>query len=536
MSRRAVLATAALALLTHALGAQSNPQDAYQRALEELAEGRVTEAIQILEEAPEEDASLQARALLGVLYIETERPDEALRLLQPLSETADPDPGVLYNAGRAAMRIGKLELAERYLSQSLERAPGSPAARELGLLKGAQGDYREAFALLVPWARQQPQDMEARLAAAASALILERVPTAEELLSDLPQDRPQVRLLWGRLLLSKGDPYGAAATLKPLVEAADTDPRLAQDTRRYLAEAYTMAGSSASAVEVLQGHTEGDPAMALQLSLAHYLSGDLEGALSAISAFAEPLQGRAIRADDPAAGLAQRILVHYGKLLSSNEQHEAAVPYLRQATDLAPDDGQAWQALGQALAVLGETEEANLALQRFREIAQRTERVSVEEIEEGLRDPTGLEVQEGMRALISGDATQALQIARSESKLAPDDPRPALLEVRALLELGRPEEALDASERLLLRFPDLADAHYVRGIVRMAFRDLDQAEEDLRTALDLSPQHVAAMNDLAVLLMDRGEEAEARQLLERALQVFPDDPVARSNLEKLEED
>ncbi|MGB6849945.1 MAG: tetratricopeptide repeat protein, partial [Thermoanaerobaculia bacterium] len=60
-------------------------------------------------------------------------------------------------------------------------------------------------------------------------------------------------------------------------------------------------------------------------------------------------------------------------------------------------------------------------------------------------------------------------------------------------------------------------------------------EQDLRRAIELSPQHTAALNDLAVLLMVRGEREEARTLLERVLVLRPDDPVAAQNLQSLEE-
>src|SRR4029079_19837515 len=67
-----------------------------------------------------------------------------------------------------------------------------------------------------PWARQHTDDTEAPLAAALCALDLDRPSEAEELLSDLSQEDPKVRLLWGQLLLEKRDPRGAIATLKPL--------------------------------------------------------------------------------------------------------------------------------------------------------------------------------------------------------------------------------------------------------------------------------------------------------------------------------
>jgi Flp pilus assembly protein TadD len=70
----------------------------------------------------------------------------------------------------------------------------------------------------------------------------------------------------------------------------------------------------------------------------------------------------------------------------------------------------------------------------------------------------------------------------------------------------------------------------------MALGDLEGAEQDLRRTLELAPDHTAAMNDLAVLLMSAGAHAEARRLLERVLELRPEDPLARRNLERLERD
>ena len=57
----------------------------------------------------------------------------------------------------------------------------------------------------------------------------------------------------------------------------------------------------------------------------------------------------------------------------------------------------------------------------------------------------------------------------------------------------------------------------------------------MRHVLQLTPQHTAAMNDLAVLLMARGQQDEARKLLERMLQINPQDQIARASLEKLKQ-
>ncbi len=43
-----------------------------------------------------------------------------------------------------------------------------------------------------------------------------------------------------------------------------------------------------------------------------------------------------------------------------------------------------------------------------------------------------------------------------------------------------------------------------------------------------------ALNDLAVLLLVQGERGEAVRLLERVLELRPDDPRAKETLERLE--
>jgi len=130
---------------------------------------------------------------------------------------------------------------------------------------------------------------------------------------------------------------------------------------------------------------------------------------------------------------------------------------------------------------------------------------------------------------------EALELVRRERQLAPpEDPRPGLLEINLLLRLGRLEEAQKAMEPLIDRFPGSADAHYQKAVLELARNDLEAAEASFRNTLELSPRHLAALNDLAVLLMRTGRQEEARQMLETVLALRPDDEVARRNLEAIE--
>ena len=489
-------------------------------------------AVELLEKAvQQQDTPTTAVALLGALYFEAGRSAEALTILRDIADVDPPDPAVLYNAGRAARAVGEQELAERYLNQSLTLLPGTPAARELGLLFGGQGRYTEALVLLTDWTRSQPDDIESRLAAAHCAIELERPQDAETMLSDLPQTLPRVRLLWGQLLVLQGDPWGALATLKPALEEAP--PELELELRRLTAEANSLVGQAEEAVELLEDYGAASADVALQLAQAQYQSGDSSGALTTLNPWAELLLPEPSAESHP--GLVGGLALLYGRLLVREGRAEEALPYLELASRAQPLNKEIWQALGQSFASLGRQAEATEALERFQELSAEEaalEKGTLERSEE-LADPTGKVIANAMQLVAEGQVEEALRLMQMERALAPNDLRIWLLEGRFLLELGRQEEALQIVQQILEVAPDNADALYLSGLTRMQAGDRQEAEADLRLALELDPNHIAAMNDLAVLLMARSETAEAQQLLERVLEINPDDPLAAANLESL---
>jgi tetratricopeptide (TPR) repeat protein len=504
-----------------------------QEAVSKLDAGDDAEAIRVLEQLKTaENPPVEGLALLGALYMATSRPLDALDVLEPLTTLDPPDPAVLYNAGRAAMALGQLQRAAGYFQRSVEVQPSSPAARELGLMLGAQGQYGPALALLKPWAAQYPDDLEVRLAGALCAVQLERIPDAEELLSDLPQDRPQVSLLWSRVLLAKGDPWGALNTLKPALETAPEPMQL--DIRRALAEAYAAVGQAAEAVEVLEGFTESNPSVALQLSQAQYQGGDLEGALATLEPYAKRMQAEGAAQMPP--DMASRMILDYGRYLAMTGDQETALPYLEMATQMNANEKQGWQALGQALAALGRRDEAQVALERFQEISKAEISASKQDLQNRaeLDDPTLRALRETFELIAEDKLDAALLRIQEERALSRNDLRPMLLEGRLLTMLGRLPEALALADQIVRSAPDNADAFYLRGTVNMAMGNNPEAEADFRQALVLQPEHLATMNDLAVLLINTGNPGEARELLERVLERNPNDQVAAENLATLE--
>jgi Flp pilus assembly protein TadD len=504
------------------------------QAVQKYQAGDLKGAIAVLEPLKgKPGASPSALSLLGTLYLESGRPKESLALLGPLADSKAAGPVILQNAARAALALGQTAKAEAYLERAVAKAPVSPASRDLGLLRGSQGRIADSYRLLRPWTLAHPEDQEARLSAAYGAIELDRVPEAQELLKDLPEDNPRVRLLRGRLHLLARDPRSALTSLEPLLK--NGPPALDLDARRYLAEAHLSLGESAVAVSLLQGKVGNDPSLAVLLARAQYQSGNPAEAAAVLQPFAPGLLAK-----EPATPgerkLAADFALEYGQALVATSKWTDAMAALEVAARLAPQSLQAWQLLGRAQLAAGRREDATRSMEKFREIqsAQKSNSERVNESERDEADPTGRSLRQAMSLADAGRTDEALALIRQEIGLAPNDPRPRAAEITTLLAAKRIEEALKAAEAALSGAPGNPDFLYLRGAVRMALRQLPEAEKDLRQVLQARPDHVAAMNDLAVLLIAGGRKDEARELLRKVLEIKPGDPVASANLKSLD--
>jgi tetratricopeptide (TPR) repeat protein len=523
----------ALLLLVAGSGTTLAQDDVLQRAITINDSEGPAATLQFLEaEQAKTDLPPPAKALLGALLLADRRGAEAYELLEPISRLEQAPPAVLFNTWRAAAMSGKGMERIDLLERAAEIDPVSPAARQLGLLRGSQDRLEEAYLLLAPWSRANPEDTEARLAAAHSALQLRRIPEAEELLSDLPQEIPQVRLLWGKILFHRGDPYGALSTLQALGDGTDLPAGMDRDRRQTMANAYIAVGQGGEAAALLEGRVENDPGLRLVLSTAQSQSGDVTAALETIRPLAVAvLDGSTQVSADTAAGA----LLEYGQLLNSTGSQIDAIEPLQRAAEIDPGNERIWQSLGQSLAVAGRREEATEALARFNELAQNAVPSTVQQttLERDIDDPTGGRLREALVLAGKDRAAEGLEMARSERRMAPGDPRVPLVESQILMLLNLQENALAAANDSVGIAPNYPDAQYQRAVVLMGMQRLQPAEEAFRQVLSLAPEHTPAMNDLAVLLMYLDRNEEARRLLQRALAINPDDQLAASNLREL---
>ncbi len=518
---------------------QSDPSQESAAAIAEalaLAEaGDLADAIALAETlCAEDDAPDVAFGLLGSLHVEAANFERAMEILRPLAERDGADPGVLYNAGRAAEGLALLQDAATWYGRSLKAQPLSPALRALGMMLGRNGRPEDAYVFLQPWTAANPDDHEARRAAAAGAIALERAPEAEALLEGLPADEPGVKVLRAQVHMQRADPWGAINELRLL--AAEPPPAFQGAIRRTLAKAYLVVGEAEGALEQMELLEATGPEDAVVLASAYFQAGRLDEALDTLAPFAEPLPNSP-RPDNPPP-VARDIALEYGRYLHSAGEAARAVPYLRLATELDADSPDAFQALGQALAASGDREAAREVLERFQDLSRKAadDVASVNEKRRDIADPTGRELRAALDLAAAGQLDQALESLARESQLSPDDPRPAYAASSLLLDAGRDEEALVAADRALAIAPERADGLYQRGAVLMSLARLPEAEQMFRQALDVQATHPAVLSDYAVLLMSEGRDGEAIGLLERLLELRPDDLMARNHLSRLRSD
>jgi tetratricopeptide (TPR) repeat protein len=168
-------------------------------------------------------------------------------------------------------------------------------------------------------------------------------------------------------------------------------------------------------------------------------------------------------------------LIAQGQLYLSHQVPEKSVLVLERATQLEPENAEAWRRLAAARAATGQWAAAETAWHRF-------------------------------------------------AALRPEDSAALTGRAEALIQLGRPVEAEPLLREALKRQPDSALAHTLLGAALAAFQppSLGPAEAAYREALRLDPASPDAAYGLSLLLLREGRAREAVPLLEALQRRAPD--------------
>ena len=470
MMKRSALALALLSLLALPIlgqsgqtSAQTSPKPTMdpltQDAIKKVEAGDTAGAIRELEaQRAAKTASPQGLALLGTLYLQQGKAQEALAVLKPLADARNADPAVLYNAARAAFALKQVEAGAGYLQRGAQAAPASPAARDLGILVMRQGQLVEAYALLRPWVRltrRTPRRASPRPRSPCSSSVRRR-PRDASPRPACPKDDPAIQLLRGRVLHPEGRrrrggrPARASRQEPPAGDGSGDPPRPGRGL---------SAGEPAGRRrEAARRARRAAPRPGAPPRPRPAQGGERRRRPGHPEAVRRQAAGQCGVGGRSAARLG--IALETGALLTEAGRAAEAVPVLEKATKLYPQSPPAWEALAKALDAAGRKDEAAKARARVDEIFRAASGAAG-----GATLSAGM-IEAGDR-LAGGQPEKALTAARREIAASPGDRQARALEMRLLLMLQRKQEALR-----IRRSPPPDAGHpellYQRGAVHMA--------------------------------------------------------------------
>jgi len=100
----------------------------------------------------------------------------------------------------------------------------------------------------------------------------------------------------------------------------------------------------------------------------------------------------------------------------------------------------------------------------------------------------------------------------------------------ALMNEGKNDAAIELLTRVIGRSPGVSAPYIDIAIAYRRTGKPELAEQNLKTALGLVPNHPVASNEYGLLLRKGGRFTEAREIYEKAIDEFPDYLLARRNL------
>ncbi|MGO8935377.1 MAG: tetratricopeptide repeat protein [Terracidiphilus sp.] len=270
---------------------------------------------------------------------------------------------------------------------------------------------------------------------------------------------------------------------------------------------------------------------------------------------------------EKAAPYAKQLLIEYprqwevlylnGVLVEQDGDYEQAKDYLQRSVSLNPDFGQSRTLLGNVLArlgdphgakehlekgialgddspeveyslanvlrSLGETDAATRALRRYQELKSS---------QSGRAQAAG-KAESGDQSMANGNFAQA---AASYRDALTSDPDEAILHYKLSRALGKMNDvAGETSElsRTIELDPKLAEAQNQMGYLAAHNGDLEHAETYFRLATQAEPSYVGAWINLAAALAGEQRWVDARQAVDHALQIDPENAQARELSQEL---
>ena len=122
----------------------------------------------------------------------------------------------------------------------------------------------------------------------------------------------------------------------------------------------------------------------------------------------------------------------------------------------------------------------------------------------------------------AGDSASALASLSRARELAPNSEDVLAASAQGALAAKRPMPAVLALQSLTRICPTVAQYHYLLGVGLMAVGDMPSADDALRAANRLEPERQLTLLALGLVLNNRKQFGEAKDLLARSMELQPD--------------
>lgn len=217
-------------------------------------------------------------------------------------------------------------------------------------------------------------------------------------------------------------------------------------------------------------------------------------------------------------------------------------------TQFRPKSSQAWLLYGVALAGAGKHEEAvkqyDAAIHLDKSLAGAYLNRGIaygmlnkkKEAEQDLRkagefDSEDVQSRMWLSRLLAADESrrdEAIKVAEDAVKLAPESPV-AFLNLASALALNKQHErAAVELKRALEIAPDFQDARAALAANFKVSGRLEEAEQEYRALVKTEPENPATLLELAAFLIEEGKRDEGKQLIDKVLDLNPDEKLKKA--------
>jgi tetratricopeptide (TPR) repeat protein len=463
----------AIALLTDAIKAAPKRSELHAALGESyFTTGKTEEALKEFRTVLELDPSPSSYAFMGLCYRHLGNFDQAKQYLQT-GLKADPNniPS-LFNLGYIAKRQENFVEGERYLRKALRLDPDyADALFELGSLMLEEKKYSEAIPLLRHCAAIN----------ATPAQAYYKLASAERNFHQMEAAQRDMNIF---ITLSK-NPQRGPYPRQNIFEQID---------RR---EGFSTEEKNQASLHELELGARNHPDNPRSLSLLAEANLKLNRVDEAM---------RVMERLDTLSARDFRTLIGEGVLLASFHLYPAAILHFQEALSANPDSEEARYDLGNAYF---QNHDDNLALQVLLGAT------------EAKHDTEYLALLGDVNARL-GNSEDAIDALRKAILASPDNDEYYLSLSLTQLKTNHVGDAYATLQRGLTLVPDSGILHWGAGLTFVLQGDAKQAEAYLKKAVELAPSRESVLMALGIFYYEAGRIGEAREVLNRCREQFPD--------------